>query len=160
FLAALMLMLTLPTQAAERSRIIATGGVSTIEGAAGGGIVPMALLSGYGAREESGGAAFVSMAQTPDYTLSALGASWSWRNRVEVSVASQTLQHDTLSAALGVSDTRIRQSIVGLKVRLAGDALYTAMPQISVGVQYKKNHDFFIPAAAGALDDSDIDYNI
>ena len=158
--AVLALALALPALAAERSRIIATGGVSTIEGTAGGGIVPMALLSGYGAREESGGVAFASMAQKPDYELSVLGASWSWRNRVELSVADQTLQHDTLSAALGVSDTSIRQSVVGLKVRLAGDILYTAMPQVSASVQYKKNHDFFIPAAAGAIDDSDTDYNI
>ncbi|WP_041522052.1 DUF3034 family protein [Gilvimarinus agarilyticus] len=159
-IATLLLSLALPATAAPRSRIIATGGASTIEGTAGGGIVPMAVLSGYGSQEEAGGAAFASMVSTPDYDLTAIGASWSWRNRFELSLADQTLQHQTLSAALGVADETIRQTVLGLKVRVAGDVLYTTVPQISVGVQYKKNHDFFIPAAAGALDDSDLDYNV
>lgn len=159
-IAALMFALSLPVMAGQGSRIIATGGASTIEGTAGGGIVPMAVMSGYGAQEESGGAAFASVVSTSDYDLTAVGGSWSWRNRFELSLADQTLQHQTLSAALGVSDQTIRQTVVGLKVRVAGDVLYTAMPQISVGVQYKKNHDFFIPAAAGALKDSDLDYNV
>jgi hypothetical protein len=124
--------------AAQRSRLIAPGGASSIEGSAGGGIVPMAVLAGYGAAEESGGAAFASTVKTPDYQLDVLGASWSWRNRIEVSVAEQTLTHNTLSAALGVNDTRIRQTVAGVKVRLGGNLLYTRMPQISIGAQYKK----------------------
>src|SRR5690606_2077556 len=124
----------------DRSRLLATGGASTIEGSAGGGIVPMAVLSGYGAREEQGGAVFASHVQVDDYSLSVAGASWSWRNRVEVSVAEQRLSHRPLSELLGVDDTRIRQTVVGAKVRLAGDLIYTPLPQISLGAQYKKNH--------------------
>lgn len=139
----------------ERSRIIATGGATTVEGNAGGGIVPLAVLAGYGAREEQGGTAFVSTLGTPDYALQATGGSWSWRNRVEVSLARQRLEHKALSAALGVGDSTIEQSIAGVKVRLAGDLIYTSMPQVSLGVNYKKNHDFFIPSAAGALRDED-----
>lgn len=153
----LLLLFSVGSVLAEesRSRIIATGGATTVEGNAGGGVVPLAALSGYGAREESGGTAFVSALSTSDYNLQALGASWSWHNRVELSLAHQRLQHDTLSAALGVADTTIEQSVAGIKVRLAGDLLYTAMPQVSLGVNYKKNHDFFIPSAAGAVKDSD-----
>lgn len=139
------------------SRIIATGAVSTIEGAAGGGIVPMAVLSGYGSNEEHGGAVFASKVATSDYALTVLGASWSYANRVEFSLAQQTLQHETLSGALGVDDTTIAQRIVGIKVRVAGDVLYTPMPQISVGLQHKTNLDFFIPSAAGAKEDSGLD---
>ncbi|HEY7883915.1 MAG TPA: DUF3034 family protein [Cellvibrionaceae bacterium] len=152
----LVLWLSIPALAgSDRSRIVATGGASTVEGGAGGGIVPMAVLAGYGAKEEAGGALFLSALSTPDYNMQALGASWSWRNRVEVSLARQRLQHSALSEALGVQDTTIEQTIAGIKVRLVGDLLYTAMPQISLGVNYKKNHDFFIPAAAGAVKDSD-----
>ncbi|MCP8900014.1 DUF3034 family protein [Gilvimarinus xylanilyticus] len=151
-------LMALPSLAEEnRSRIIATGGASTVEGSAGGGIVPMAVLSGYGAREEQGGAVFVSRVRVPDYDLTSFGGSWSWRNRVELSFADQRLNHPTLSAALGVSDQTIRQSVVGLKVRVLGDILYTPYPQLSAGLQYKDNHDFFIPAAAGAKRDSDVD---
>lgn len=35
-------------------RLLLTGGVSTIEGAGGGGIVPWALIGGYGTRNELG----------------------------------------------------------------------------------------------------------
>lgn len=35
-------------------RLLATGGLSTIEGVAGGGLVPMAVISGYGSSGEPG----------------------------------------------------------------------------------------------------------
>lgn len=142
------------------SRLLATGGASTIEGAAGGGIVPMAVLSGYGSQEEQGGAIFASYVDTDDYSLRVIGGSWSWRNRIELSVAEQTLTHTPLSNALGLADDTIRQTILGAKVRVAGDLIYTAMPQISLGIQYKKNHDFFIPDAVGAWADSGQDFYV
>ncbi|UTF59190.1 DUF3034 family protein [Gilvimarinus sp. DA14] len=139
----------------QGSRLLATGGATTIEGVAGGGIVPMAVISGYCTREEIGATAFTSYVDTPDYSLASFGAATCWRNRFELSVARQRLEHPALSAALGVSDQSISQSIVGAKVRLAGDLLYTRLPQLSLGVQYKDNHDFFIPAAAGAIRSED-----
>ena len=35
-------------------RLLATGGVMQIEGSAGGGLTPWALIAGYGTREENG----------------------------------------------------------------------------------------------------------
>ncbi|MDB6062452.1 MAG: hypothetical protein JWM78_2555 [Verrucomicrobiaceae bacterium] len=138
-------------------RLLATGAATQIEGSAGGGIVPMAVLSGYDTRDEAGGTAFVSRVDTKDYRLDSIGAAWSWRNRVELSAARQELRLDTLAGALGVPDNTIRQNVFGAKVRLYGDVVYTATPQISAGAQYKKNLDFFIPSAAGAKDDSGVD---
>ena len=40
-------------------RLLLTGGVSTIEGAGGGGLVPWALIGGYGTRDEVGINAYV-----------------------------------------------------------------------------------------------------
>lgn len=148
------------TAFADNGRLLATGGATMIEGTAGGGIVPLAVLSGYGTRDGSGGAAAISRVDVDDYRLDVYAASWSWRNRVELSVAQQELAIDALGAALGVNESRIKQNIAGVKVRLAGDLVYDELPQISVGVQYKKNEDFFIPEAAGAIDDSDVDYYI
>jgi len=148
------------TAFADNGRLLATGGATMIEGTAGGGIVPLAVLSGYGTRDGSGGAAAISRVDVDDYRLDVYAASWSWRNRVELSVAQQELAIDALGAALGVNESRIKQNIAGVKVRLAGDLIYDELPQISVGVQYKKNEDFFIPEAAGAVDDSDVDYYI
>lgn len=157
-IAALAMLLSIGSSAdSDRSQLLATGAASTLEGAAGGGIVPMAVLSGYGTREEQGGAAFATYVHTPEYRLAVAGGSWSWSNRLEVSLTEQRLSHRPLSNRLGVGQDSIRQTIVGAKARLLGDLIYTPWPQISLGVQYKKNHDFFIPSVAGALDDSGID---
>lgn len=147
-------------QKITRSRLLVTGGASTIEGVAGGGIVPMAVISGYGAQEEQGGTAFASYVDTGDYQLEIFGASWSWRNRLELSVAQQKLTHDSLTAALGLPTDSISQRIFSAKLRVMGDLIYTPMPQISLGMQYKKNLDFLVPGAVGAKDDSGMDLNI
>jgi len=144
----------------SRSRLLATGGASTLEGAAGGGIVPMAVLSGYGAQEEQSAVAFASYVDTGDYQLEVAGASVSWRNRVEVSFAQQKLTHDSLTAALGLPTDSISQRILSAKVRVAGDLIYTPMPQISIGVQHKNNLDFLVPGAVGAKKDSGTDVNL
>lgn len=144
----------------SRSRLLATGGASTIEGTAGGGIVPMAVIAGYGAQEEQSAVAFGSYVDTGDYQLGVFGGSWSWHNRVELSIAQQQLTHDSLTAALSLPTDSISQRIVSAKVRVAGDLIYTPMPQISVGAQYKKNLDFFVPAAVGAKEDSGTDVNV
>lgn len=143
-----------------RSRLLVTGGASTIEGTAGGGIVPMAVISGYGAQEEQGGTAFASYVDTGDYQLEVVGASLSWRNRLELSVAQQKLTHDSLTAALSLPTDSISQRIIAAKVRVAGDLIYTPMPQLSIGVQHKKNLDFLVPAAVGAKHDSGTDINL
>lgn len=143
-----------------RSRLLATGGATTIEGAAGGGIVPMAVISGYGAQEEWGATAFGSYVDTKDYQLEVIGGSWSWRNRLELSIAQQKLTHDSLTAALNLPTDSISQRIVSAKVRVAGDLIYTAMPQISIGIQHKENLDFLVPGAVGAKKDSGTDINI
>lgn len=142
-----------------RSRLLATGGASTIEGSAGGGIVPMAMLSGYGAQEEQSATAFASYVDTGDYQLEVVGGSWSWRNRVELSIAQQKLTHDSLTAALSLPTDSISQRVVSAKVRVAGDLIYTPLPQLSLGIQHKKNLDFFVPTAVGAKDDSGTDIN-
>jgi hypothetical protein len=151
------------SQAADvetRSRIIATGGATTLEGAAGGGIVPMAVISGYGAQEEWGATAFASYVNTPDYALKVAGASWSYHNRIELSVAEQQLVHQSLTDALHLPDNAINQRILGAKLRLAGDLIYTDIPQVSAGLEYKHNEDFFVPKAVGAKKDSGTDYYV
>ncbi|OZB15185.1 MAG: hypothetical protein B7X58_06800 [Marinobacter sp. 34-60-7] len=143
------------------SRIWATGGVTTIEGSAGGGLVPWALLSGYASDEEWGGTLNLSQARVDDYSLSVEGASLNWRNRVEVSIARQTLDLDTLAFILkdgfGLEQDELRQDVFGVKARLFGDVLYTPWGQWSLGVQYKRQRDFTVPDAIGARDDSGVD---
>ncbi|MEH6565534.1 MAG: DUF3034 family protein [Halopseudomonas sp.] len=139
-------------------RLLATGGATSIEGAAGGGIVPWAVLAGYGTRDEWGGDVFATRVDSGDYRLDAYGVSLGLSNRLELSVARQRLDMDALSKAAGLPDKTLNQDIYGLKLRLFGDLIYEQLPQVSLGVQYKRQRSFLIPALVGAERDSDTDY--
>ncbi|WP_445424976.1 DUF3034 family protein [Alishewanella sp. HL-SH06] len=132
------------------SKIVATGGASSIEGSAGGGIVPWAVINGYGSSDEWSATAFTSRVGVDDFTLNVFGASVSYDNKWEWSVARQTFKLDSIGGEL-------RQDVFGVKYHIAGELLYTAWPQISVGLQYKKHRDFGLPQAVGARDDSGVD---
>lgn len=137
--------------AMANSKIIATGGTTSIEGSAGGGIVPWAVINGYASSDEWSATSFVSLVGVDDFTLKTFGASLSYDNNWEWSIARQTLGLDTLGGEL-------RQDILAVKYHLIGELLYTTLPQISLGVQYKKHRDFSLPQAVGALDDSGVDF--
>ncbi|WP_339803539.1 DUF3034 family protein [uncultured Marinobacter sp.] len=147
-LAGLLLTVTFQVSADPGSRIWATGGVTTIEGSAGGGLVPWALMAGYASDDEWGGTLNLSRAEFDDYTLSVAGAAVNWNNRIELSIARQTLDLDTLGAAL--AEDELNQDIFGLKVRLFGDLLYTDYGQWSLGLQHKRQRNFTVPDAIGA----------
>lgn len=126
-----------------------TGAVTQVEGAAGGGMVPWALIGGLGTDEEFGATGFATYVSTEDFTLRSGGVSAEYGNRVELSVARQ--RFDAGSVVPGLT---LGQDIVGVKVRLVGDAVFDGdrwLPQIAVGAQYKKTLDFdVIPRAVGA----------
>ncbi|AOY89375.1 hypothetical protein BKP64_15020 [Marinobacter salinus] len=144
------------------SRIWATGGVTTIEGSAGGGLVPWALLGSYASDEEWGGTLALSRAEVDDYSLSVTGAGVNWNNRVELTVVRQSLDLDalvfTLKNGFGLEQDELNQDIFGAKVRLTGDVLYSPWGQWSAGLQYKRQRDFVVPEAIGARDDSGTDF--
>lgn len=160
----LVLLVSVDLSADTGSRLWATGGVTSIEGSAGGGLSPWALLGGYASDEEWGGTLTLSHAETDDYTLSVLGAGITWRNRIELTMARQTLDLDslvfTLKDGFGLQEDELVQDIFGLKVRLAGDALYSPWGQWSAGVQHKRNRTFTVPDAIGAENDSGTDVYI
>src|SRR5260370_7746036 len=134
---------------ASDGRLLATGGVTQVEGSAGGGIVPWAVLSGYATEDQNGGTGFVTYVTTGDYSLWAAGGAYTIHNRVEFSAAEQRLHLGTLAEALKLPGAELRQQVFGVKVKILGDAVYTAAPQVSVGVQYKRNLDFDIPKPVG-----------
>ena len=122
----------------DMGKLLATGGVSQIEGAGGGGIVPWALISGYGTRDSYGANIHVTRLATQDYGLDSLGAAVGFNDRIELSIATQTFK----GTAGALDKIRIKQDIFGIKVKVAGDAVYdqdSAMPQISVGALVKQN---------------------
>ncbi|WP_330946365.1 DUF3034 family protein [Thermomonas sp. LB-4] len=154
----LALSLALPCVAsAGDGRLLATGGATQVEGSAGGGIVPWAVLSGYGTAGQHGGTAFATRVDTGDYALTSYGAAYAWDNRLELSYARQRFELGELQRRLSLPTGRFDAEVVGAKLRLGGDLVYTTMPQVALGVQYKRQLDFAIPRAVGARDDRGID---
>ena len=143
-------------------RLLLTGGVSTIEGAGGGGIVPWALIGSYGTRNQFGVSAFATDVDTQDFTLRSFGGAFSFRNRIEVSVARQDFNLRKIGAAIGLGNNFIiSQTIIGAKVRVIGDAVLDQdkiLPQISVGLQYKINDDKTVVGGALGVKREGVDF--
>ncbi|MBC7712115.1 MAG: DUF3034 family protein [Rhizobacter sp.] len=124
-------------------KLLLTGGVSQIEGAAGGGLTPWAFIGGYGTKDQIAANAFYTNVNITDYRLETFGALIGILDRAEISVAKQTFDTEDVGRLLGLgSGFKIRQNIFGLKVKIIGDGVLDQdswLPQISFGAQYKKN---------------------
>ena len=137
-------------------RLTGTWGVTQVEGAAGGGLVPWALIAGSGSRDQIGATAFATGWRSQGgYTLQAAGAAVGLYDTVELSLARWRF---------GLSDTVPGESIgldvVGAKWRVWGDAVHDQdrwWPQVALGAQYKRNRDMAVPTALGARRGSDVD---
>ncbi len=140
---------------ADAGRLLATGGATSLEGAAGGGITPWAVLAGYGERGEWGGDVFATRVETGDYRLDVAGVAVAFDNRLEVSFARQRFDLGTLARDLSLPENSLSQDIFGAKLRLFGDLLYDRLPQVSLGLQHKRQKDFLIPSLIGAQRDED-----
>lgn len=148
----------LPAIASAGDRLLVTGGAQQVEGAAGGGLVPWALIAGYGTRDQAGGSAFATSVHTDDFDLRSYGAAVGLHDRVEVSYARQ--RFDAGSVIPGLV---LRMDTLGVKVKVAGDAVYDQdrwMPQVAVGAMHKHDVDATIPKAVGARRGSDTDYYV
>ena len=141
-------------QAADEGRLLSTGGLISIEGAAGGGIVPMAVLAGLSTDPGWDWVAGVSHTTVPDFSLDTLGVAASFDDRFEISLARQQLSIDFDLAGLSQN---IRQTIVGAKLKLGGDLIFGSVPLMSAGLQWKHNEDFALAESLGADDDSGLD---
>lgn len=136
-------LLGAPAVAQAQGKLLLTGGVSSIDGAAGGGLTPWALTASYATTGEVGATAFVTRARTGHYGLLAYGAAVGWHDRAEVSLARQDLDTESNLAPLGLDGLHLKQDILGVKLRVLGDAVLDSdrlMPQIAVGLQAKKTH--------------------
>ena len=186
-------LLTSATAAlAAGGKLLGTGGVTQFEGAGGGGLTPWALITGNGTQDEIGASAHATYLTTSDYQLVSAGVGVGFYDRLEISLARQRLDVDrsvvasTAGALVGglepilgppgnvtARSTDIEMDIIGAKLRLFGDAVYaqdSLLPQVSLGVQHKRNRDFDrgvdvpylgnvgVPALLGARDDSGTDY--
>jgi len=148
--------------------LVTTGAVTAVGGAAGGGIVPWALIGGYTTQDQVGGTAFYTHVFLRNYQLATYGGLFALSDRVEVSFAHQDFElggtGNTLDGkiftALGLPAStpqdllphslqfgghyNLNQDIIGVKVRLYGNAVYdqdSYIPEISAGYEYHHNEN-------------------
>ena len=143
---AVVLLCGATTAQADTGKLLLTGGVSSIDGAAGGGLTPWAIIGSNATDGEIGVSANVTAAKTQDYGLRTYGVAVGIKNRVELSLARQDFDASPAIALNGIAPfgvtpgQHINMDIVGVKVRVAGDAVLDSdslMPQIAVGLEYK-----------------------
>ncbi|MEO7054196.1 MAG: DUF3034 family protein [Rhizomicrobium sp.] len=137
----------------DHSKLLATGGVSAVEGEGGGGLGAWALITGYGTRDGIGVNVHETYVGLPDYQLHAPGIAIGLFDRLELSYAWQAFDTEATGAALGLGQGfTFHQNIYGAKLKLIGDAVYdqdTWLPQIAVGVQHKENDRGAVIRAVG-----------
>lgn len=145
-------------------RLLLTGGVSTVEGAAGGGLTPWALIGGYGTKDQIGGGSYFTYVNTPDFNLRSFGGQIAVKDRLELSVARQNFDLEKVGGALGLGNGfTINQTVLGAKLKLFGDAVLeqdSVLPQVAVGVQHKINDEKALVRSLGARSGVGTDFYI
>ncbi|NDP61866.1 DUF3034 family protein [Polaromonas sp.] len=153
-LAACALLLGSANAQADTGKLLLTGGVSTIEGAAGGGLTPWAVIGSNATEGEVGASAYLTKVGTRDYGLNSYGAAVGIHDRYELSIAQQDLDTRGTGTALGLPGLHLKQTIVGAKLRVLGDAVLdsdTLVPQVAVGVQFRQLGSTGLDATLDAL---------
>jgi hypothetical protein len=144
-------------------KLVLTNGVSTIEGASGGGIATWATIAGRELDNGVGASAHATIVELPDFRWQSHGVAIGVANRVELSYTRQNFDTRDVGAALGLGQGyTLNQDVYGAKLRLFGDAVYgdPMLPQVSVGVQHKRNLDGPVAFAVGAADDTGTDFTL
>lgn len=154
-IASVLLLVVLPGivngVAAAGSRLLATGGVTNVNGSAGGGLTTWALLNGYASDTEDSVNANVSYTGVDDFNMQTVSLGYNWGNRLAITLARNKLDVEPIH-------THIEQQTVGIKLRLTGDAIYSRFGQLATGLQYTHNSDIGIGRSLGARDAAGVDF--
>jgi hypothetical protein len=122
----------------DEGKFLLTAGFNDLEGSGGGGLVPLAFITGYGSSDSWGANAHFTDIQLKDYQLRTFGVAAGAFDRVEVSYT----RHEFNITGTALDGLGAAQDIVGVKVKLWGDAVYgqdSWIPQLAVGAEYHKN---------------------
>ncbi len=142
-------------------RLLATSGVSQLEGAGGGGLVPWALITGYGTRDDVGGNVHGTYVHLPSFTLGSAGAAVGLYDRVELSYAHELLDTGSTGGKLGIGNGyAFNEDILGVKLRLLGNAVYDQdswLPQVAAGAEFKTTGNQAVLQAIGAKSSRGVD---
>ena len=150
--------------AQDSGRLLATSGVSQVEGAGGGGLVPWAMITGYGTRDAVGANAHYTLAYLPDFTLHSAGVAVGLYDRLELSYDHQWFDTRDAGGRLGLGDGyQFHLDIVGAKLRLLGDVVTDQdswLPEIAVGAQFKAADRHAVLQAIGARSPDGVDFYV
>jgi hypothetical protein len=122
----------------DMGKLPLTAGFTDVDGVGGGGLVPWAIITGYGTDQSWGANAHYTMVPLRDFRLQAYGAAVGALDRVEASVNMERFS----ATGTALNGLVVEQQVYGLKVRLTGDAVYDQdawAPQTAVGFEYKRN---------------------
>lgn len=147
-------IITGSAEANRQGKLLLTGGVSSIDGAAGGGLTPWATIGSYASDQGTGFTVHATRVTTNDYGLNTYGVVLGIRNQWEVSLARQSLDTGVTGSGLGLPGLQLTQDILGAKWRVAGDAILdsdTWQPQVAVGVEFKSLQSSGLDATLSAL---------
>jgi len=139
--AAACLALAAPLALADTGKLPLTGGVTSIDGAAGGGLTPWATIGSNATDGELGATVTVTGVVTRNYDLRVQGGLLALDDRYEVSIARQDFATNATGRALGLPGLHLKMDTLGAKLRVAGDAILDSdrwMPQVAVGVEVKR----------------------
>ncbi len=146
----------------DEGRLLATGGISSVEGSSGGGLANWAVIGGYGTGEGIGVTAHETFVGLRSFNLNSVGAGIGLYNRLELSYARQAFDTRDTGAALGLGKGyTFDENVYGAKLRLFGDLVYDQsdwLPQTAIGVQYKANEQPGILKAVGAKSSDGVDF--
>lgn len=158
----------LPTAASadelrQGGKLLLTNGISSLEGASGGGLTPWAVIAGNETKDGIGVSGHATIAEVKSYDFQSAGLSIGFFDRVELSYAHHNFNTNDIGAALGLGkDYAFKQDVFGAKVKLVGDLVYGSpmMPAIAIGAQYKNSNNDAVVRAVGAKDDKGVDYYV
>lgn len=144
-------------------KLLLTNGITSVEGAAGGGLTPWAVIAGNETKDGIGAQGSVTIAEVDSYDFRSLAVAVGIKDRVELSYARQNFNTNEIGGALGLgNDYAFDQDVYGVKVKLLGDLVYgpEMLPAIAIGAQYKKSLDGAVVHALGARHSEGVDYYV
>ena len=147
----------------EGGKLLLTNGITTVEGASGGGIASWATIGG---RQVPGGIGLTGHAtaiELPDFGWRSYGAAIGLGDRVELSFARADFDTRDAGALLGLGQGyTFNLETYGAKLRIAGDLVYgeTWLSQITLGIEHKRSRDGAVVRALGADESAGTDYTL
>lgn len=147
-------IITASPAANRQGKLLLTGGVSSVDGAAGGGLTPWATIGSYASDQATGFTAHATRVTTNDYGLNTYGLTVGIRNQWELSLARQSFDTGVTGPGLGIPGLTLTQDILGAKWRIAGDAILDSdnwQPQVAVGAEFKSLQSSGLDGTLSAL---------